>query len=303
MPAKAIWSAGDKFLTMLSGGDAPSAVGDPTSFTEELKKRLIELTLVLYPSKAPLLENISMLTALQRLELRSCFTPGWSGELYRDLAGQTIVLKLPHLTSLWLEYLENGELVVLCPKLAEARFKAMASMRMAVKEAALTNLVLGGCEGVQDLVESLKDKLQSLQSLTIWYCHDVGWQVTEAMCKMPYLQTLEYGELPAGCMPSSFPPSLRELELCPDDWCLDLPGGLKKLHKLRKFKFDTECESWEITRPLDELLPVDSLEGLRLGCYILDCTGAKAWRSEKVPRDVLKCADMRSKYSCICQHT
>ncbi|CAL5225802.1 g8578 [Coccomyxa viridis] len=140
---------GDKFLTMLSGGDAPSAIGDPTSFTEELKKRLIELTLVLYPSKAPLLENISMLTALQRLELRSCFTPGWSGELYRDLAGQTVVLKLPHLTSLWLEYLENGELVVLCPKLAEARFKAMASMRMAVKEAALTNLVVGGMHAEQ----------------------------------------------------------------------------------------------------------------------------------------------------------
>ncbi len=292
---------------MLSGGNAPSAIADPLSFKEQLKKHLTELTLVLYPYKAHSLGNVSMLTALQRLELPIHFTPGWYGPLMRDLEGQKIVLKLPHLVFLRLDFFRNGELVVICPKLAEARFRAMASMRIEVEEAALSCLSLAGCDRVKGLVESLKDKLQRLETLIFRHCGDVGVHLTNDICKMTCLQTLKYTGFLAACVSSSFLQSLHEMQglhelnLCPNDWPLDLPEGLKGLHQLKMFRFDSNCVAWEIRRPLNELLPVDNLEELQLGCHTLDCTGGKAWRSKRLPRFVLKCAKRHSKHGC--QHT
>ena len=284
---------------MLSGGNDLPAISYPSSFRAEVKKRLTELALVLCPSKAQLLGNVSMLTALRRLELLSHFTPGWCGREMRNLEGQKVVLRLPHLVFLRLHLVENGELILICPKLVEAEFGGIASISIEVAEAALKCLVLIGHRRAQNQIECHKDKLKSLVSLTV--SGGMGKQLIDDLCKMTCLQTLKYVEGSAVCLPSSFPPSLRELELCPDDWFFDLPGNLKELHELRMFKFDTKCVSWEITRPLDELLPVDNIEGLQLGCHTLDCTGAKAWRSETLLKHVLKCADRQSKHRC--QHT
>ena len=84
---------------MLSGGTAPSAVLDASSFTKQVKKHLTELSLLLYPHEAQCLGNVGMLTTLQRLDLLP-MTPRWCGRAVRDLGGQELDLKLPHLTSL-----------------------------------------------------------------------------------------------------------------------------------------------------------------------------------------------------------
>lgn len=52
---------------------------------------------------------------------------------------------------------------------------------------------------------------------------------------------------------------------------MDLPGGLKELHELKHFRFDTGSPSLQLTKPLAELLPVDNLEQLRLGRTTFDC--------------------------------
>ena len=286
---------------MLLGGDPPSAVLNPSLFREELRKHLTELSLLLYPHEAQCFGNVGMLTALQRLELLP-MEGVWCGPVRRKLAGQKLDLKLPHLVSLRLFYLENGELVLTCPKLAEAQLQGMASMRIEVKEAAMNRLVLHGCGGVQNLVESLKDKLQSLESLSIDYCADVGRQIIEDLCQMTSVQTLEFRNFTAACLPRSFPQSLLKLKMFTFyKWHVSLPEGLKELHRLKSFQCDVE-RAWEITRPLEELLPVDNLEEIQLGCHTLDCTGAKAWRSEGLPKDVLKCADRRSEYRCQHKH-
>ena len=249
--------------------DLPSFPG-----REDVVKHLTDLSVVLHPSKTKLLGSSDALGGLLSLELSS----KWCGQWHRNLAGRKIVLKLPELISLRLDFFRNGELVVICPKLAEAHFQGMASMSIDVEAAALDRLVLRRCEGVQYIV---KDKLQSLQLLTVWKCGDVGGQLTEAVCHMTCLQTLEFRGFPAACMPRSFPASLRELWLHPEDWRLDLPGGLEELHELKSFRFDTGCPSLQLTKPLAELLPVDNLEHLRLGRTFFDCTacgiGSKAW--------------------------
>lgn len=97
-----VWrSAGPKFLAMLSGGDPSSAVLDPSWFRERVRKQLTKLSLVLYPGKGHGLENVGMLTALQRLELHS-MDCCWCGLVHSNLAGQKLDLKLPHLVSLCL---------------------------------------------------------------------------------------------------------------------------------------------------------------------------------------------------------
>ena len=74
--------------------------------------------------------------------------------------------------------------------------------------------------------------------------------LTEDLGEMNCLQKLEYADFPQACMPRSFPQSLQEIELRPCDWFLDLPRGLKELHQLHSLQFDSDCESWEIRRPL-----------------------------------------------------
>ncbi len=82
---------------------------------------------------------------------------------------------------------------------------------------------------------------------------------------MRQLQVLGYHDFPSTCMPVAFPQSLRNIELTPTDWSRDLPGGLKELHELTKLYFNSKCKSWDITRPVAELLPLDGLRLLTLG--------------------------------------
>ncbi len=206
--------AGTAFLAMLSWGVAPSAILDPSSFKDKLEKHLRELSVVLRPSEAKSLGSWDALRALIGMDLFSHSTPRWCEPLHRDLLGQKVVLKLPHLISLRLDYLRNAELVIICLQLAEAHFQGMASMHIEIKEAALNRLVLRRCEGVNFLVN---DKLQSLQSLIVWYCGDVGKRLTRAICQMTCLETLEYRGFLAARMPRSFPASLRDLWLHPKD--------------------------------------------------------------------------------------
>lgn len=52
------------------------------------------------------------------------------------------------------------------------------------------------------------------------------------------------------------------------DWCLDVPRGLKELHQLKSFIFDSfrfSRKPWTFTVPLATLLPVDSLEVVHVG--------------------------------------
>ncbi len=66
---------------------------------------------------------------------------------------------------------------------------------------------------------------------------------------------------------SSFPQSLVHVQLPPLDWCGDIPGGLKIFDKLRSFKFQPKNKNppWDNTRPLREILPIDSIDLLLLG--------------------------------------
>ncbi|CAL5226937.1 g9818 [Coccomyxa viridis] len=42
-------------------------------------------------------------------------------------------------------------------------------------------------------------------------------------------------------------------------------GGLKDLPKLEVFVFDTNCRSWDVKRPWEEILPIHSLQYVKLG--------------------------------------
>ena len=262
---------------MLSGSNALFAGSEPSSFRNDLKKHLTELSLLLYPHKAQLFGSVSVLTALQSLELCP-MTPGWCGPYLRDLKGQKFHFKLPHLLSLRLVHVRNGELVLSCPKLAKAHFQWTDFLRIEVEDAALECLVIN--DNGNFCFEGPGRHLDKLKSLSVKDCGNMVRHLTEDLGEMNCLQKLEYADFPQACMPRSFPQSLQEIELRPCDWFLDLPRGLKELHQLHSLQFDSDCESWEIRRPLAELLPVDKLWKLHLGCRAYDCTNPKAWQSE-----------------------
>ena len=91
--------------------------GPTCAFWDKLTQHLTYLRLFLPPEKgnANLLGALSTLTALRKLivEAPLCFP----GQTYRDLSGEIITWKLPHLTTMMVTAFENGELVLLCPKL------------------------------------------------------------------------------------------------------------------------------------------------------------------------------------------
>ena len=77
-------------------------------------------------------------------------------------------------------------------------------------------------------------------------------------------------------MPHSFPKSLLRLKLTSSNWCLNLPEGLQELHGLEDLTFRmADCDTWDITRPLAELLPMNSLRNLTLGYRIYIDEGQK----------------------------
>ncbi len=77
---------------------------------------------------------------------------------------------------------------------------------------------------------------------------------------MESLQTLKYSGFPAALMPRAFPRSLRSIQLYPDDWACDLAPGLRELPELEYLEFFSDCKSWAVNRPLNELLPMDSIK-------------------------------------------
>ncbi len=282
--AVVILSAGKSFLAMPSASFAPDVGQELTSFWTNLTQHLAELKLWLGTKEVECqrLGSLGMLTALQKLELYGpCTLCGPFGEAY--------ALKLPHLVSLYLTSFD-GELILSCPELTWAKFATAHLRRTSVEDAALEDLVLYNCKNVH--VAMAQDQLLSLKVLIVEQCYEVGRHLIEELSQMRSLRTLVYESFPAAYMPNNFPYSLREFLLFPLGWCLDLPKGLKDLRNLWVFCFSTKHEFFyntnqrDIPRPLIELLPLDSLDYLRIGAevHIRTCRGARLENKWKVSR-------------------
>ena len=87
----------------------------------------------------------------------------------------------------------------------------------------------------------------------------MGRRLIEDIYRMKHLHKLEYEDFPSGCMPKLFPRSLCHIALCPLGWSQNLPEGLRELRQLRVFNFRGPAQSWKLTRPIAELLPMDEL--------------------------------------------
>ena len=269
--AEALWLAGESFLALASGNVAPGAGPDLMSFSANLQQHLTQLTLEMYLGKgeAAPVGALGMLTALERLTVD--FAVPDIGHLYdvpqahHSLSEGKLVLKLPHLVYLHLTFLAQGELVLSCPQLAEARIECTIALHIHVEDAALTSLVLLECKEVQCSVRSPEDQLLSLVELCVCGCDEVGRHLIQDVGLMRHLQRLDYQRFPAECMPQSFPDTLRAIQLFPHDWEFDLPSGLKHLHELEFFQFDTTCDDWEFETSLDVLLPLESIQHLEVG--------------------------------------
>ena len=263
---------------MASGSSATGADPELSSFPASLSQHLTKLTLTLTPKivtqnpqagKVHHLHALGMLTALQELELGCVVRPDWD-RIYCDLAGEKLIWKLPHLISLRMQLFNQGGVVLSCPKLAKAKFTETISLHVEVEHAALESLTLFECYKFRHTLRSPRDQLQGLRSLDVLLCNEIGRQLIEDVPCMRQLQKLKYGApfgFPAACMPACFPHSLQKLELVPQSWACDLPGGLKELHELTCLRFQVapQCTSWVIVQPLHELLPFDCLEILELG--------------------------------------
>lgn len=262
-------SAGDRFLG-LSSSTPPGASPALSSFWPNLQQHLTDLELLLYPGKgeAQHLGALGLLTALERLEVDRRLPWLLEGRCqHRNMAGEKVTLKLPNLHRLMLGYLEQGELVLSCPKLTQAWFTDFNRMRIVVEGAPSTWMVLADCKELQfeRKFNSSIVELENLKRLSVIGCKEVGRFLIKDVGQMKDLHNLAYREIPAACMPRSFPLSIRDLELCSIDWCLDLPEGLKELHNLTSMFFDSKHQSWEITRPLADLLPLAGIRELGLG--------------------------------------
>ncbi len=214
--------------------------------------------------KGHALGSLGMLTALRNLKVTYKVRHTRS---YWNLAGQTLAWNLPHLESLDLEHLEQGELVLLCLKLANAAFTDTQSLRVKVEQAALASLALSNCKMLQITLNAPEDQLCHLSVLNVSNCSEVDRHLIEDVGHMRHLHTLRYGNIPAACMPRNFPQSLHHISMASLDWCLDLPEGLQRLHELKTFSFTPKCESYDLTKPLDGLLPLEGLQDLTLGPY------------------------------------
>ena len=181
------------------------------------------------------------------------------------MSRKRLTLRLPQLALLRVCNFGDGELVLSCPKLTEARFIEVKALRVKVEDAVLEILELRECKGVSLALNSAEYQLQGLKMLTVVKCREKGRQVIEDLDKMPHLQTLVYGNFPAACMPRWFPQKLQKISLHPVDWCCDLPRGLKELSKLVEFSFQSNSQSWVFMQPWEELLPMDSLKYVTLG--------------------------------------
>ena len=212
-----------------------------------------------------------MLTALERLTVD--FAVPDIGHLYdeprphRNLPEGLLLLQLPRLVYLHLTSCAQGKLVLSCPQLTETWIECTTDLHINVEDAALTSLVLLECKGLQCSVRSPEDQLLSLVALCVCGCDEVGRHLIQDVGLMQHLQRLDYQSFPAACMLQSFPDTLLAIRLFPHDWEFDLPSGLKHLHELEFFQFDTSCDDWEIEAPLDDLLPLESIQHLEVGAH------------------------------------
>ena len=255
---------------------APGVGPELSSFWGKLTQHLVDLNIWLGPQEVqgPYLKTLSMLTALQKLEL-------YGSHPLDETSGETFTLKLPHLLSLYLSAPWQGELVLSCPKLMQAEFSKASFLHIMVEDAALDDLVFTHCNKLH--VAMARDPLYNLKLLIVQKCSEVGGRLIEEVSQMMCLQTLVYDNFPEACMPTSFPISLQEVFLNPLSWSSNLPKGLKGIQELRVFSFGIQSEfscdqvQWDITVPLAELLPLGSLEYLKLGSevHIRTCRGAR----------------------------
>ena len=262
------------------------------TFWTALKQHLTGLTIAIDPYKFEVqrLGALAMLPALQELEVngyRRGVISLLGPEPYLDLLGGKLALKLPNLNSLRLEGFERGQLVLACPGLAKAELFDTSSFGIDVVDAFLTSLELDSCREVQVAMNSVEEQLQNLECLAVKSCSVVGGQLIGHVGHLQQLQTLEYTPyppFPAAYMPESFPQSLVHLNVQSIDWERDLPQGLQEIHGLKDFTFRSDCDTWDITRPLAELLPMKSLQNLILGFCTYIREGVKAeWDDMHTP--------------------
>ena len=228
-------------------GIAPGVGPELSSFWASLQQHLIELSLWVCAKEVDgaCLGSLSMLTALQRLEL-------YGPHSLSDSPGKTFALKLPHLVSLYVTSLDQGELVLSCPELEiEAEFANSDFLRIMFEDADLDDLVLTKCDDIH--VALAQDHLSKLKLLIVQKCSEVGRRLIEEVSQMRCLRTLAYDNFPEACMPTSFPDSLREVFLHPLSWSCNLPRGLKGIQELRIFSFSIKPE-FSMTDPSGTLL-------------------------------------------------
>ena len=262
---------GKDFLPVLHGSSVYGVQPQPSTFLADLSQHLTDLTLATYGNqgRAEHLEAINMLTALQKLRMCTKAAEAPDPRMqppYCSLSGKTLTWKLPHLDHLAPCCLKEGTIVLSCPKLAEISFARTESLRVKIEDAALEDLVLSHCYDNQFALDCPETQLQSLKKLAVEECFEEGRHVIEDVSHMVNLQELYYLDVPAECMPTSFPQSLQKITLYSHDWCLDVPKGLKDLHLLTAFIFNSTRRPWEFTEPLARSLPVDSLIWVSVGC-------------------------------------
>ena len=236
-----------------------------SSLWTDLQQHMTGLRLELHPGKGNAqLGGLGMLTALRNLTIARRWHR--SENPYRDLSGEEVVLLLPNLACLRVSGFQDGKLVLACPRLEQADFINISSLQVTMVEAnGLKYLMLGHCEEVSFAGGSRKNYFEKLNSLEVSGCAETGRHIIQDVRRMQDLKWLHYTGFPAACMPQSFPQSLRSLALFPLEADYDLPKGLKELTNLTELRFGSYCMPWDFTKPLAELLPLDSLKTVSLG--------------------------------------
>ncbi len=266
---------------MSHGSGAIGAGPQLSTFWADLTQHLTDLKLGIYCTLdgAHDLGTLSTLTALRELSIAADAPLSMRADMSDDDDNSElrpyieVALKLPHLAVLGIFGLQKGKVVLSCPKLADISLLSTNSLCIAVKDAALESLEFMQCERAQFAFELPGSQLQNLKDLTALGCSELHRHLIQDVSQMRSLQKLEYVNFPAACMPSSFPQSLREIDLYVQNWSLDLPKGLKDLHALRFFSFQSSCRPWRFTKPLAELLPMNSLETVQVGEKWFDLKG------------------------------
>ena len=242
-----------------------------------LQQHLTDLTLGLQSGKGTgQLGSLGMLTALQVLTItRGQHHPE---NPHRDLSGEKLILKLPNLIFLCLSDLEDGELVLACRRLEMAWFLNCKSFQLTMLEDdELEFLMLQDCKQVRVEGIGYENGLSGLRCLIVSGCRLSGRHIIQDVGHVEHLERLVYTDFPAACMPPSFPKSLRSITLSPLGRQCDLPRGLKELPNLTELTFGSTNVSLEssvkakLTKPLAELLPMNSLERVDIGSYRSVC--------------------------------